>query len=35
MSGRPIAGSCLVVISGFADLVDAVQRAGGVTLIVT
>ena len=35
ISGRAIAGNCLVVTTGFEDLVDAVQHAGGVTLIVT
>jgi len=35
ISDRAIAGNCLVVTLGFGDLVDAVQRAGGVTLIVT
>jgi hypothetical protein len=35
ISGRAIAGNSLVVTLGFGDLVDAVQRAGGVTLIVT
>jgi hypothetical protein len=35
VSDRFIAGNCLVVTSGFGDLVDALQRAGGVALIVT
>jgi hypothetical protein len=35
MSSRAIAGNCLVVTTGFDDLVDAVQHTGGVTLIVT
>jgi hypothetical protein len=35
ISDRPIAGNSLVVTSGFGDLVEAVQRAGGVTLIIT
>jgi hypothetical protein len=35
ISGRAIAGNSLVVTLGFGDLVDAVQRAGGVALIVT
>ena len=35
LSGRAIAGNCLVVDTGFDDLVDAVQRIGGVTLVVT
>jgi hypothetical protein len=35
VASRAIAGNCLVITSGFADLIDAVQRAGGITLIVT
>jgi hypothetical protein len=35
VSGRAIAGNSLVVDTGFDDLVDAVQRTGGVTLVVT
>jgi len=32
---RPIGQNCLVAQAGFSDLVDAVQQAGGVTLIVS
>jgi hypothetical protein len=34
ISSRTIAGHCLVVTTGFADLIDVVQRAGGVALVV-
>jgi hypothetical protein len=35
LSDRAIAANCLVVTAGFGDLVDALQRAGTVTLVVT
>jgi len=32
---RPIGENCLVAQAGFSDLLDAVQQAGGVGLIVS
>lgn len=34
VASRPIAGSCLVVTAGLGDLVDALQRTGGLMLVV-
>jgi hypothetical protein len=35
ISSRAIGENCFVAIAGFADLMDAVQRAGAVALVVT
>jgi hypothetical protein len=34
IASRPVAGNCLVVTAGLGELVDALQRSGGVILVV-